>query len=533
VSRWTSLFGALGGVALLFGIASLLLSALSGAGLLWDLGWIWGNFVLGAVLLAAALFSGFDALRERMSSSEARRVGTYGTSAVASTALSLVIVAALGYFAAQNPVRFDWTESGVHSLSDQTRKALAGLERDVRVTALFPRVEQLRIEPVLERYAYASERFQYTLADPNERPDLVEDLGVDRERLAGGLLHVALGDEETTLDEVTEERITNAIVKITRTGDKKVYFLAGHGERPVEGAPAAEPEGFSRAAEALANENYAWAPLLLATTGDVPEDADAVVLAGPTRPLLPQETDALGRYLARGGSVLALVDPRSEAGLEAPLAAWGVDLGDDVIVDYLQGLFGRATTPLAAEYPNHPINEGLREPAMFHLARSVRPALEARERFTEIVRTSPESWGEVDLRGGRAQKDADDVPGPVPVAVAGRAPGDGAAPDADGDVAAATEGGAGRLVVFGDSDFVSNQLIDAYRNRDLYVNSVNWLMGDVEAISIRPATFRASRFNPTQEQFTAIRYLSLFVLPEAIAVLGVLAWWWRRRAPGR
>ena len=59
------------------------------------------------------------------------------------------------------------------------------------------------------------------------------------------------------------------------------------------------------------------------------------------------------------------------------------------------------------------------------------------------------------------------------------------------------------------------------------------LLGDVEAISIRPATARASRFNPSQDQFTTIRYLSLFVLPELIAVFGVFAWWRRRRAPGR
>jgi ABC-type uncharacterized transport system involved in gliding motility auxiliary subunit len=86
--------------------------------------------------------------------------------------------------------------------------------------------------------------------------------------------------------------------------------------------------------------------------------------------------------------------------------------------------------------------------------------------------------------------------------------------------------------VFGDADFASNEWLDAYLNRDLFLNSVNWLIGDVEAISIRPNTSRASRFQPTAEQFERIRLLSLFVLPEALAVLGVLTWWSRRRAPG-
>ena len=90
-----------------------------------------------------------------------------------------------------------------------------------------------------------------------------------------------------------------------------------------------------------------------------------------------------------------------------------------------------------------------------------------------------------------------------------------------------------RLVVFGDSDFAANQAIDAYRNRDLFLNSVNWLLGDVEAISIRPNKARASRLTLSTEQLSQIRYLALFVLPQAIAIAGVLAWWSRRRAPGR
>ena len=88
-------------------------------------------------------------------------------------------------------------------------------------------------------------------------------------------------------------------------------------------------------------------------------------------------------------------------------------------------------------------------------------------------------------------------------------------------------------MVFGDADFATNELIEAYRNRDLFVNTVNWLIGDVEAISIRPKLSRASRFQLSADQFLRIRSLSLFVLPEAIAVIGVFVWWSRRRAAGR
>ena len=86
----------------------------------------------------------------------------------------------------------------------------------------------------------------------------------------------------------------------------------------------------------------------------------------------------------------------------------------------------------------------------------------------------------------------------------------------------------GRIVVFGDSDFATNEYIEIYRNRDLFVNSVNWLVGDSDAITVRPHRSRASRFELSAKQFGQIQFASLFALPEAIALIGVLTWWWRR-----
>jgi ABC-type uncharacterized transport system involved in gliding motility auxiliary subunit len=101
---------------------------------------------------------------------------------------------------------------------------------------------------------------------------------------------------------------------------------------------------------------------------------------------------------------------------------------------------------------------------------------------------------------------------------------------AEGDAEAASDGQAGRLVVFGDSDFASNQYLGTAGNRDLFVNAVNWLAGEVESISLRPNVSRASSFQMSQEQFRFLQYVSLLVVPEAIALVGVLVWWTRRHA---
>jgi ABC-type uncharacterized transport system involved in gliding motility auxiliary subunit len=546
MTGWPALFGALGLVFVVFGLLSVLLLV---AGAPTDLAWIWANFVIGVLLLGGAVASNFEAIRERVRSGEGRRVGKYGSSAILQSLVLIGILGAGGFLLNRYHWRWDVSEAHVHSLSDQTKKVLAGLNQDLQVVAFYPNLDQPKARELLDKYVYVSDKVKVEYADPNSRPDLVERYKVQPDKIGEGMLFVKLGPESVQVEQPDESKLTNAIVKLTRRGHKQVYFVTGHNERPVEGKGADGKEGFAHAAEALRNENYRFAPLVLAQKADVPDDADVVIIAGPTRPFLPTERDALERYLERGGALLVMVDPRAQTNLGEDLARWGVDLDQDVIVDRVQGLFGQAMTPMAGEYSSHAITKDMREVTMFPTARSLSIRPDAAKQLSWIVKTSPNSWGERDLDQlygkGIAQLDPDDVKGPVTVAVAGRPvvpetptdaqPVSTASPDSKTADAAKQDGHKKepRIVVFGDSDFATNQLLDDYRNRDLFVNSVNWLLGDVEAISIRPAHSRASRLTLSEQQFDEIRALSLFVLPELIAVFGVWAWWSRRRAPGR
>lgn len=536
----TGLPALLGGLGLVFFVFGLLSVFLLLAGAPTDLVWITANLVIGVVLMLAAVFTNLDAIRERLSSGEGRRIGRHGTSAVLQTLLLLFIVGALAFLAHRYHERWDVSEAGVHSLSQQTLQVLGGLEQDVEVVAFAAKLQQAPIRDLLDRYTYVSPRFRVEYADPNQRPDLVERYQVAPDKIGEGLVRVAIGDESVEITEVDEAKLTNALVKLTRQGQKRVVFVTGHNERATEGKAAEAKDGFARAAEALRNENYQVSTLNLETVAEVPDDVDVLILAGPTRPLRPGDADKLDRFLARGGAVLAMVDPRAQTDLVEVLAGWGVELGDDAIVDRLQSLFGQAMSPMAGQYADHDITREMREVTLFPMARSVRPrppeptepGAAPAAQLVELVRTSENAWAETDLDAlfadGTAELGPDDLPGPVSLAVAGR-PRTAATPPPTAEGAPPEP----RLVVFGDADFASNAAIDAYRNRDLFVNSVNWLLGDVEAISIRPNKSRASRLTLSTEQLSTIRYVALFVLPQTIALVGVFAWWSRRRAPGR
>jgi ABC-type uncharacterized transport system involved in gliding motility auxiliary subunit len=531
MKRYASLIGWVGAVMIAFALVSALVETFSSGVIVLDavleqFAWSIGNFVLGVVLVVVALVANLDAVRQRLRSGEARRASKYGTSAIVGMVLVVALLAIGAYWATQHEQKWDFTAAQLHSLSEQTVQTLGALKEPLHITALYNSFEHRRVNEFLAKYReLAPERVTVEVFDPQKKPGRVRELGVANERLATGLIHVKLGAETTEVTEATEEALTNAIVKLTRRGAKKVYFSIGHNERAIEGEAAQEGAGMSGALEALKNEGFEVSPLLLASTADVPADAQVLVIAGPTRPFIEAEHALLQRYLERGGSLLVMMDPRAQTDLAPDLAKWGVKLGDDVVVDIQQALSGQPFTPFAAQYGDHPITRTLGDFTLFAAVSSVKPVSDGNG-LEPIVTTGEQSWAESDFASLQAQDPRPDpeadIVGTVPIAVAGEAV-----------VTPAQGKSRGRLVVFGDSDFATNQWIAQFRNRDLFLNAVNWLLGEPEGMTIRPRRPGASQLAVTTETLRTIRTAALFVVPEAIALLGVIAWWRRRRAPGR
>jgi ABC-type uncharacterized transport system involved in gliding motility auxiliary subunit len=527
---WPALFGALGAVALGFGLLSAILALVQPVT---DFTWVLANLILGVLLIGVAVASSLDSLRERMASGEARRVGKYGISALLGTALTVAIICMLAFVSTRYSKRFDWTEQKVNSLSEQSLDLLERLEQDVQVTAFFNAADSIPVRDLLDRYAHESERIRLEFADPNRRPDLVQALGIDPEALSRGVVRLAIGAAHVDLSRINESEVTNALLKLSRGEGRKIYFLENHNERPIAGEGAKSGLGYGQAVAALRNETYEVESLFLASVGEVPSDADLVVVVGPTRPLLDLEHASLAAYMDRGGAVMILLDPRTHSNFVEVLASRGIAVGEDVVFDARLALFGQATSPFAGRFANHPITAKMRDTVLFHMVRSVGVA-DGATGLVPIVFTGEESWAETDLeawtRTGQAKFDARDTLGPISVMVAGELALE-LAPETDESGEDADPPARARIVVVGDSDFASNQRIGDYQNRDLFVNAVNWLVDDTDQIAIRPPISRASRFRMTGESYLRIQLLSLFVIPELIAVAGVIGWWMRRKRP--
>ena len=127
-----------------------------------------------------------------------------------------------------------------------------------------------------------------------------------------------------------EQQFTAAIVGLVEGKASKVYFTEGHGEHSLQDVrPAA---GYGLVGQSLKNENIETANLNLAAKGDVPADADAVVIAGPSITFSPIEADALDKYVANNGKLLVLLDPYVNLGLDNLLKKYGLNFDDDLVL---------------------------------------------------------------------------------------------------------------------------------------------------------------------------------------------------------
>jgi ABC-type uncharacterized transport system involved in gliding motility auxiliary subunit len=220
-------------------------------------------------------------------------------------------------------------------------------------------------------------------------------------------------------------------------------------------------------------------------------------------------------------------NPADESGLIKLLGDWGVTVGTDVVVDQVVRLFAGPAlglNPVVSTYGVHPITHSFNQRTVFPMVRSVEPAkdLKAGLSVIPIARTSDTSWAETDLEGifkrQTATLDDKDRRGPISVCDA-----------VEADLKTLGWGtGQARMVVFGDTEFADNQNINTFFNRDFYINSLDWLAGEENSISIRPRSLRASRFRLTVDQFGVVFALSVLLLPEVLLIAGIAVWWERR-----
>ena len=432
----------------------------------------------------------------------------------------LILINVIAY---KNSKRFDLTPGKRYSLSPQSAQILNTLTDDLTVTIFYKKGEGSSLQDLLELFSRTNSRFYYHLLDLDKNPAKAQMLGI-REYGTGVAEYQ---NRKETVRSLTEENLVNAILRLTDSSEKTVRFVTGHGEKSLSGDD--NKTSYSNIKYALELENYRAEELSLLQAKEIPADTLILIIGGPQKDFLQKEIDLIADYLQQGGRVIFMFDPFPLARLEEYVRTLGVDLPHDIIIDTESKLFELdEITPLIFPDKRHPITERANEGFVFPFCRPAIPLKDHPDDFAlgVFAFSGPRSWAEQNTQSvydGKYRYDKDtDLSGPVPVAVTVERV---SQQQPDG-----TPRKSMRLAVIGDSDFVTNSYLSVLGNKDLFLNTINWLAEREELMSIRPKSesTTVSMLFLTENENRLVLWSAVIVEPLLILAIGIGVVLWRR-----
>ncbi|MGE0761772.1 MAG: GldG family protein [Bdellovibrionales bacterium] len=444
--------------------------------------------------------------------------------------LALGILVTINYLAVRKNKVWDLTEDKLFSLSQQTVDVLKPLKEPVGFI-IFYRGEKNRdalnaLRETLQPYEDTSPMVDVEFFDTyvenlkaQQYLNALPDKDSANNKVFLFIEHE--GKRERVNMPFGETEITSAIVKVTRKSTSKIYFLTGHGEHDLMND---SDEGLSALKREL--EQYAAKTdvLNLLQTPEIPADATAIVIAGPRAALLDNELNALNTYLFNGGKLLVLADPGEKHNLAGFLKPLGVEFSNTYVISVgvqVEGLGPQAVVGLDFDQNSDitkPFVNGNTYTLMF-LATEVRksPGAPADFQVQEILRTNPRSMtlSELSNDAKRGELRA------YSLATTSK----GKLKDKEGKISDKDFA----VVVFGDSDFVTNKLSGQPTNMNIVLNSIASLSGDTDLISVRPKQPKATKLVLTAGPWLAMVGVSV-LLPLLLMITGSVFWFRRRSA---
>ena len=416
--------------------------------------------------------------------------------------------------------RWDFTKDKVYSLSSQSLGILDKLKKEkIEVFAFYPHEDPARdnFEVFLKECRLHHPDFRYNFYDPDRFPSLAKRFQV----ASFYTVVVQYGDRSERVVEPNEENFSNALLRLANPRKFSLCFTTSHGEALLNGV---ERTGLSQLRQSFENHNYNLQEIIL-SRDKVPPFCDAVVVAGPHQEFSEDDFNALKTGFNNGLGILFLIDPMDPGagkGYKAFLKIFGIELGENVIVDKMSRVVGGDfLVPLVAQYvTDHPITNNFNQTTFFPVARSVQPSTEPGPNGLEVVPlalSGSGSWAETnlqDLEKGQATFDsAADLAGPVCLAAAAQQAGEKG----------------GRMVVVVDSDFITDAYLPLSGNLNFTLNMVRWLVRDDRFVSLPPRQLEFKPLFLTTPQRSRMLFFLLGVLPALFLAAGIVLIYFRKK----
>ena len=441
----------------------------------------------------------------------------------------LIAVNILVYVLPKSLTQLDISSTKLYSITSNTKVVVNALEKDVTIYWIVQSdKEDDVIENLLDKYESLSEHIKVVKKNPDIYPTFAEQY--TKESVQNNSLVVECGDRSRFIsyDDIYlydanmssysydvsfdgEGAITSAIDYVVNEDQPEIYVLEGHGEAELS-------ESFR---EQLEKENIELNTFSLLTADAVPEDADGILIYGPSSDISEEEKTLLAEYVSGGGKLMVLAGPTKDGtltNLYSILKDYGVDTVDGIVVDTDRGHYAfQAPYILLPDLNSSEITDPLIEEnyyAIIPVAQGLTIQDTESGRVTELLTTSEMSFSKTDGYAlSSYEKEEGDTDGPFILAVS-----------------VAAENG-GQIVWFASSSFL-DEMYNAYSsgaNLDLAINAMSSIIGENEAVAIRSKSLNYNYLTISDSTASFLKTIMIAVFPLMYLGIGICVIIGRRR----
>lgn len=450
------------------------------------------------------------------------RQARYGATATLYTLVVLAVLGLVNWLGNRYNKTADTTSNKRFTLSQETKKVVGNLKQDATILYFDKASNFDQAKGLLDRYKNLSSKIKIEYVDYQKQPTLARAYGLR----FPGTAYVEIGSRREEAKSLDEQGITGAFLKDLK-GVRTVCFVSGSQEHPLDDTAST---GLSQFKTFLQRDNYKSESITLLDKTAVPGDCNVLVVAGPQLTYTPNEVNAIKNYVQGGGRTLFLLDPPINFGQEHVsdntdlvnlLESWGVTPDKDLVLEEnpMAQLFGFGPEiPLVNNYGSQPIVSDLKNTFTgFPVVRSLQVKSTGKTTVDTLFSTTSHAIATTHLDTNEVNPaDPSNKKGPFVLGAAGTY-----------DTGKPSD--PGRFVVIGSSGFLDNSMIGFQANRDLAMNTVNWLSSDEDLISIRPKQPEDRRLTVNQSQMNEFFYLDIIAIPVLI-IFGGIAIFLKRRA---
>lgn len=471
-----------------------------------------------------------------------RRMLHSGAYASALAAVVLAVVILLNLVIRAVPTKyteFDISTGQMFTLSETTVSMMKSLDQDV--TAYFLAEtgnEDTNITRILDRYAGESSHFTWQQRDPALYPTFADQY--DAGDASSNSVILVCGDKSTVVDYTdmyeysytdyysydmkfaAESALTTAIAQVTRENSYIMYALTGHGESSLG----------SDFTETLSNAGVTVNDLNL-NTGEIPEDADALIINVPQADFSELDADALRGYLSDGGKIIVATSLLFDTpNLDAVLAEYGMVRQDGLLVESDPNYYAYryAGTYLLPIIQSNEITSGINS-GMFVFAPSSQGIVTVEEEataqtdetaesesaltHTSLLTTSSTAYSMLDYETATVLEQGENDPtGSFDLAVA-----------------AEDESTGAKLVWINCGNIFLDEINAAVSggNAQLLGSITNWMNGEENGAVIDGKSMSAESLTVPSSAVAPLGILFVFVIPLCVLLAGVVVTILRRR----